>query len=1110
MSSEVRRSIMPNCEKTLVKVLRIAMLLAAAVATCFGQTAEISGQVTDASGSPVTAVPVVVTNTDKQTVREVQTNELGIFKVPNLVPGLYQVDVKASGFRPAKRSGFRLDVNQSLKLDFALQVGDLQQSVEVTGEAPVIETATGQIGTVVTAEKISDLPLNARNFTQLLTLTPGASPVNVTQADQNQRIGVSVQPAMNGQSNRSNSYTLDGVYNNGHFTSSYAVAPSVDALDQFKVQSHSDLAEYGGVTGGIINIASKTGTNAFHGTLFEFLRNDKLDARGFFTAAKPALRQNQFGVSIGGPVIKNKTFFFFSYEGYRQKSEANILSVVPTQAQLSGDFSATTRRLFDPYSTRVNPANTALFLRDPYPNNIIPTSQLNKSVLAYTSAIVPAPVATGVGNFNSRNSDAQSFPANGYSIRVDHYLSEKDTLWFRSTWSKQDTIAGQAFSGTNTVTSITPKNIGASYSHVFGPNTLFTGLFGYTSSTLIDHPFLTSKNLIADGNFKGFQNDPRSNAPGVAIPGYFTLNVRDRRLGPQKGWQFKGDVSHNRGRHTIKFGGEMVRQPWENYQLTQGITFNTRQSADLNNLGATGDALASYLMGLMESVTTFDVGFGLESQTWNAYIQDTWRATSKLTLNFGLRYDLVRNPNFYADFQSTWDFNTGKYLVGINKPGACSASQGPPCLQDPNNAYVQQWVVFTGNSQLRKNDYKMFGPRFGFAYQASPKMVVRGGYAIFYDTMAGVNQQAQNGAINNANWPGNRGATLNQNANTVEANADSPFGAKNPLQPDPTPERLNAFYYDPNFRNPYSQQWNLEIQREMMKNLTLSVGYVGSHSLRLSIGGDYNTALTPGPGTDRPRALWPHAPVTGYDRSVGMSNYHGLLAKAERRFASGFSYLVAYTWSKSIDMASSAQFRENMSLQNPYNPRESRSVSGFDIPHIFSTALVYEFPFGPGRKWLNSGVGSKILGRWQSNAIVQARSGQPYTLFMNVDIANIGAINQAARARPNIVGNPVMDSPSTAAWFNKAAFASPAQFTIGNSGRNILRSDNLMNLDLSLFREDRIREGIRLQFRAELFNSMNHPTFGVPVSLFTSPQFGQVTSTASTARQIQLGLKLIF
>jgi len=276
-------------------------LVLAFAALSFGQTAEITGQVTDESGTPMAAAPVTVTNVDKQTSRVVNTNDQGLYTVANLVPGLYQVSIQVAGFQPSARSDFRLAVNQSAKLDFTMKMGDVQQRVEVTGEVPLIETTTGQVGTLVTAEKISDLPVNARNFQQLLTLTPGASPVNVTQADQNQRIGISIQPAMNGQSNRSNSYTLDGVYNNGHFTGTYAVAPSVDALDQFKVQSHSDLAEYGGVTGGIINIASKTGTSAFHGTLFEFLRSDTLDARGFFTDGRPALRQNQFGAPSTTP-----------------------------------------------------------------------------------------------------------------------------------------------------------------------------------------------------------------------------------------------------------------------------------------------------------------------------------------------------------------------------------------------------------------------------------------------------------------------------------------------------------------------------------------------------------------------------------------------------------------------------------------------------------------------------------------------------------------------------------------------------------------------------------------------------------------------------------------
>jgi hypothetical protein len=293
----------------------------------------------------------------------------------------------------------KLDVNQSVRLDFTLEVGQVTEKVQVVGEVALLEATTAQLGTVVTEEKISELPLNARNFTQLLTLTPGASPISVAQnrggGQTTPPIGILVFPAINGQSNRSNSFTLDGVYNNGHFTGTYVVAPNIDGLNQFKVQSHSDQAEFGGVTGGVINIASKSGTNGFHGSLYEFLRNDLLDARGFFTASKPPLRQNQFGASGGGPIIPNKTFFFASYEGFRKINASSQLALVPTPAERTGDFSSSARRLFDPYSTRPNPANANLFIRDPYPNNTIPSARLSPSVRAFVDAIVPQPISTG-------------------------------------------------------------------------------------------------------------------------------------------------------------------------------------------------------------------------------------------------------------------------------------------------------------------------------------------------------------------------------------------------------------------------------------------------------------------------------------------------------------------------------------------------------------------------------------------------------------------------------------------------------------------------------------------------------------------------------------------
>ncbi len=1093
-------------------VLLLLPVLVAGLARC-QTTAELTGRIADATRAVVPGATVTALNTDRQTERTTNSNDQGYYTLPSLDPGNYQVTVRHAGFKPVTHSGIKLDVNQSLRLDFALEVGQLTEKIEVVAELPLIESTTGQLGTVVTGEKISELPLNARNFTQLLGMTPGVSPISVGQnrsgGQTTPRIGILIFPAINGQTNRSNSFTLDGVYNNGHFTGTYVVAPNIDALSQFKVQSHSDLAEFGGVTGGVINIASKSGTNELHGSLYEFLRNDKIDARGFFTARKPPLRQNQFGAAVGGPIVRNRTFFHFSYEGYRQVNASSQLALVPTVAERSGDFSAATRRLFDPYSTRPNPANPNVLLRDPFPNNRIPAARLSPSTRAFTEAIVPQPASTGYLNYNARNDDPQTFPSNGYSVRLDQYISPRDSFWARYTWSEQNSVSALALKGTKITTDIPAKNLGLGFTHTFGPNTVLTVLFGFSSTTFNDAPQFTSRNLIADGFFKGFLNDPRTLTPGVNVPGYFSLSMRNRKLGPQRGFQQRADLSHNFGRHSFKVGGEVVRQPWTNTQVTETLTFNTRQTADLASLGNTGNALASYLMGLMETTELSQADFTLEAQTINFYFQDSWKATPSLTLNFGLRWDIFRSPDFSRDFASTWDFYTGKFLVGIAKPPACSQAGKAPCLPDPNSDYINRYVVFTGSSKFITDQWAMLGPRFGFAWQALPRTVIRGSFGLFYDLVAGMSQRAQNGSINNANWPGSAGRSLVSNNTIVEATADAPFGNTNPFIPTPTPSG-QAPYYDPRFKNAYSEQWNFEIQRELFANLAFSAAYVGSHSLRLSVGGDYNTAQVPGPGPIGPRQLWSHAPVTTWDRSVGQSSYHGLHVKAERRMAKGLSFLTSYTWSKSIDTSSSGFASENISLQNPYDPNSSKSVSGFDIPHLFSTAAVYSLPFGHGKPLLNRGFASRIFGNWQLNGIVTLRSGEVFTPQMNLDIANIGAVNNATRARPDLVGNPRLANPRPEAWFNKAAFAQPRQFTFGSAGRHILRSDSLQNLDLSLFREDRIGERFKLQFRAESFNTMNHPAFGIPQSVFTNPQFGQASGTASTARQIQMGLKLIF
>lgn len=1076
---------------------------------CQTQTGQVTGAITDPQSSAVPGATVTVTNVATQVARTAESNVTGNYTVTNLMPGNYQVAVSKEGFQKAVSQVFSVDVNQGVTVDIRMQVGAVTETVNVSAEATLLAASSAQLGTVVTQEKILDLPLNARNFTQLLTLTAGAAPVSVAQNSggaQVQRVGSFVFPAVNGQTNRSNAFRLDGVYNDAHWMNTYAVAPNVDALSQFKVQSHSDQAEFGGVAGGVVNIASKNGTNEYHGTAYEFLRNDALDASAFFAARKPPLRQNQFGATLGGPIRKDKTFFFFSYEGYRQTSGSSALYVVPTPAQLSGDFSAQSRRIYNPFSTRPDPANPQTFLRDPFPNNIIPASLINPATRAWAQAIIPAPIDTGNPAFNGRNTTSQTYPANNYSIRLDHNFTPNDFLWARYTWGEQNQTTAGLLQGTTVQTDIPAKNAGMSYSHVFSPSTLFNVLFGYSGLTNNSVPVLTDKNLFQSAPFLGFPDKPGLNAPGVGLPSAFgTQGSRVDFMGPQEAYQIRADLSHITGRHSLKFGGEIVWQLFHDDTYDGNFAFNAIQTADLNNPGNTGSDIASFVLGAMDAWEFRDRIYDYESQLWNFYVQDSWKATDKLTINLGMRWDLLRNPAFSTNLPSTWDFNNGTFVVGSAKPPACGGGQIAPCLPDPNNAYVNQYVRFTGNSQVVDNDYKMFGPRFGFAYRVQPSLVVRGGFGIFYDLEAGVMQMAQNAS---GAWPRTdliRGININRPNPTSLAN--NTFNGVDPRVPAVSPATAQAFFFDPNYRNAYSEQWNFEIQKEFSNNMTLAVGYVGSHGSRLDVGGFYNTALTPGPGAVQPRAMFPWATASNYDRSIGRSSYNALQVKVERRLAGGLSFLSQYTWSKSIDTASSGWFGvESQSLQNPYDINADRSVSGFDVPHFFSTALVYALPFGHDKRWLNQGIASRVLGNWQVNSIIMLRSGQSFTPTMGIDVANIGN----ATTRPNLVSDPHPSSSSPEAWFLKGAYAAPAAYHFGTSGRNQLRTQGFRNLDFSVFREDALTERLKTQFRVEAFNLFNTPTFGTPQTTFTNPNFGRVSSTVSTARQIQLGLKLIF
>ncbi len=1094
-----------------IRAVRTALLLATCAWMGLAQTAQISGSIVDSSGAVVADANIAVKNLDTGIVRSTASNASGVYAVPGLRPGTYELTVRVQGFKTVSRGGIVLETGMARVVDVEIQLGATVETVAVEEKLSLEETSTASLGTVITQEKVANLPLNGRNFTQLLTLTPGATPVSTGQnrtGAQSQQVGTIVMPSINGQTNRSNSFTLDGAFNNAVYQGSYGVSPNVDAILQFQVASHSDQAEHGGVTGGVVSIITKGGTNDFHGALYHFLRNDALDARAFFSATKPTLRQNQFGAVLGGPVKRNRTFFLFGYEGFRQVNASNILTVVPTPAELGGDFSGSARAIYDPFSTREDPARPGTFLRDPFAGNRIPAARLDRSTQAWAKDIIPAPINTGFSNSNMRNASPQRRPANNYNLRVDHQLSTKQFLWGRYTWGEQNSEVALALPGTRQFEDRPARNLAFNYTNVLDTSTVLSFLFSYSSLRQVNTPVLANRDYFADGYFTGVPKTEFLTVPGINLPGAFgRLTTRRSDRGPMEGWQWRGDLSKVKGAHTLKMGGELIRHPWFNYTTDFELGFNTVQTSNLSSQGNTGNAIASFVLGVPEDRTFIYPLLKLESRTSNFYFQDSWRVSPKVTVNLGLRWDLFNPPTLSRGIPATWDFNTGKFLVGANKPPACGTA---PCLVDPNNAYVNQYVVFTGQPRLRDNDYRLPAPRVGVAYRARPTLVVRGSFGVFYDLYAGVNQQGQNST--GGGWPV-PDSFLNQalNRTTVALTANSPFQDQAVGRPALTPENITAFFFDPKFRVPYSLQWHVDVQKDLGGRLFVNLGYVGSNTERLAVGGSYNTALTPGPGAIRPRALWPNAPVTDYDRSVASSSYHGLQMKAEHRLAHGFSAIASYTWSKTIDSGSSGSFGvEDQSLQNPYDLAGSRSVAGFDIPHYFAAGVLYELPFGPGKPWLTQGWAGRVLGRWQWNGIFSRRSGQPFTPVTNLDIANIGAQAANTRVRPNLLRDPRLANPSPDAWFDRTAFAAPAQYTFGSAGRNQLRTDPLLNLDLSLFREDRIGERFRTQLRIEAFNVANHATFGTPDVLFTSARFGTVSGTVSTARQVQLGLKLLF
>ncbi len=1126
-------------------------------------TATINGTVLDNTGGVIPGAKVVLHNNEQNTERAVTTNATGNYVILDIIPGNYDLSASKQGFAVSKQTNLSLEVNQTATYDFTLSPGSLTQSVNVQASPVTLERSTAELGVAVVQTEVNDLPLNGRNFTQLLDLTPGVSTINVSQNSSgaggvwSTPIGTFTYPAVNGQTNRSDFFLVDGVNDEGSFGSTYVVAPIVDDIQEFKVQSHNDDPAFGGVLGGIVNVVTKSGTNQFHGAAWEFLRNTDLDARNTFEANRIPFQQNQFGGTIGGPVIlpkyngRNKTFFFASYEGFRNHTNAENFYNTPTPAELTGDLTGIKTQIYNPFSGWTQPfmcdasGNALTPLANGTqsagtPCNKLPSSLINPNAVNYATALYPAPNLVGNPNFNGLDTTKTITRQDEAGLRLDHTFDDKNSVWVRYTGYTNPSSGSGGFDGLLHNIYSHGYNAGAGYVHTFGGSAVLDVLFGRDSANINQFtryanatPALAGQLGFAPSFLGGFIGGAEF-IPNIVLQGYLgNLNtsahnatqVDETHLANI--YEGKADFTKTFQHHEFRMGADFNTNNANALYLNSSETYYPGPTA-LNGVTG-GNSLASFLLGLPNSASrrnTDETEFGGWEDGF--YFTDQWKVTPKFTVNLGLRYDMTLMPiygeNKNVDYYvGDIDANNGTYIL-THMPPSCAQTNAAPCL--PGGTLPANVVVTPlSNGAIYHNDFSNWQPRVGLAYQLRPKTVLRASYGRFFDNWGAITQTAQNFE---GTWPsfGQLGASnLNLPSSPVPSSYANPFttislsSTGQPLPP-PTPFGNQTWYADPFLKRPLSDQWNFGIQEALGKGTILTVNYVGSHDSRLDMGIWANTDTTPSASGYSPsRAPYPYMTPTDFDQSIGRSSYEALQATLNGKMGRDLTYLVSYTWSKSLDIGCSGWYGvEGCAIQNPYDLNADKGPSAFDLPQILSFSWVYQLPVGKGERWSTSNKAiDYVVGHWRFNGIATFTSGQPYTACEAGDIAGIGETEYnscgsgaGGYERLDLVGNPKLSNPNTGEWFNTGAFANPAPGTFGTLGRNTLRSDPFKNFDLSLFRQFPVTENKRFEFRFEMFNAFNQVVYAQPDANSSDPTYGVVSSTANTWRQLQFGLKFYY
>ena len=1109
--------------QTIGSFFRAAVLVTCALpASVYAQISQagLQGTVKDNSGAVIPGATVTIKNKGTAATRTVRTGSSGEYVIPNLNPGEYSLNVGMQGFKTAVVASVSLHTGELSTVDTTLELGATNQQVTVEALAPVLATASGEVSHLVPQAQVSELPLNGRNFWELTQLTPGATFIPRGQTAQYNGSEIrarSVNVTVNGQSYIFTGWSLDGANVTNFELGGTLVQPNVDAIQEFSVAAGNMSPEYGH-TPNMINASLKSGTNAFHGSLFEFLRNDKLDARNFFLNDPIPLKRNQFGGTIGGPVWRDRLFFFADYQGTRLRQGTSFNDVVPSQAERQGDFSELLpgKKIIDPLT------------REAFPNNVIPASRISQQGAIFSSYI-PAPNLIQGSARRAVFATGTPLSNNEGDIRMDAHLRVSDMLMGRYSMSDNTEFNPNpypALKGTDLHSRAQDTTV--RWTHIFSPTLLNNAQVAYYDSPFLFGVVLPGFDLLTDAGVAGFEDPvltPIKSFPNINLSGYqgFQGSPSDQR--PKNiiihTWQFSDSMNKQVGRHDIKFGMEWMHRR-DAFSIGQNSVGNFSFVG-----GYTGDAYADLLLGYPDSATRSPFqtlqGDYDDFKAW--YFNDNFRVRSSLTLNLGVRYEI--NP-FYKGILGTrsgFDAASGKVIVPSGMP-----KDAQPITPQLLTLFADR-ILFTNDLGLppsvSPSDKSDWAPRIGIVWspRGSQNTVVRAGYGIFYafpDTNLINNTVVTVPFVDNITLFNDRppAAPTRTMADFFQS---TPIASPNPNPGQPCPFGWSAVSCDTpgmtsalvHLQQQYTQQWNLSVQREITSGLAVTAAYVGSKTSHLQQGIRRNDP-PPGPGAIQARRPYPQWGPIGLQEWGGKANYNSLQAELEMRDYRGLTLIGSYVYSKCLDDGSDESGPVATQLIGT-----NYGLCNFDQTHTGSVSFNYALPFGPGKRFLNSTppLVRQTLGGWQIAAVTTLKSGLPFTPVISGDRANTGVGGQ----RPNVIGTPFIAN-DVSCWYytssNSAcralfpdstdSFAVPAQYTYGNGGRNILRSDSLLQVDFSAMKEVLFNETKRMQFRAEFFNIGNHPVFATPGTAINTSSGGQVSSTLNSNRIIEFALKFYF